>query len=190
MIGEVRSVHADFSIAVLYEATHRLHDPAQGGGALLDLGVYVVSFAHLFLGAPDAVSARAHLNPQGVDDNTGILLGYDSGAVAVLSCSLGTETQQCASVNGTLGRTELVRDFFRADGFVLHRQGREPEEFRMPNAQGNGYFHEALEVARCLRAGATESPLVPLDGTLAVMATLDAARESIGVRYPGETHAN
>ncbi|MFJ8113644.1 Gfo/Idh/MocA family protein [Streptomyces sp. NPDC096132] len=189
-IGEVRSVHADFSIAVPYDPDHRLHDPGQGGGALLDLGFYVVSFAHLFLGVPSAVSAQAHLNPSGVDDNTGILLGYDSGAIAVLSCSLGTGTDQRASVNGTLGRIEIVRDFFRADGFVLHRKGREPEEFRLPTAQGNGYFREALEVARCLRAGATESPLVPLDGTLAVMATSDAARAVTGIRYPGEPDGN
>ncbi|RPF38383.1 Gfo/Idh/MocA family protein [Streptomyces sp. TLI_185] len=185
-IGEVRSVHADFSIALPYDAAHRLHDPAQGGGAVLDLGVYPVSFAHLLLGAPDAVSAWAHLNPQGVDDNTGILLGYDSGAVAVLSCSLGTQTAQHASVNGTLGRIEFARDFFHAGGFVLHRQGHKAEEVRLPESPGNGYTHEALEVARCLRAGLTESPYVPLDGTLAVMATLDAVRASIGVRYPGE----
>ncbi|MEV6947120.1 Gfo/Idh/MocA family oxidoreductase [Streptomyces sp. NPDC051172] len=185
-IGEVRSVHADFSIAVPYDATHRLHDPAQGGGAVLDLGVYPVSFAHLLLGAPDAVSAWAHLNQAGVDDNTGILLGYDSGAVAVLSCSLGTETAQHASVNGSLGRIEFARDFFHAGGFVLHRTGHEPEEIRLPDSPGNGYTHEAREVARCLRAGLTESPYVPLDGTLAVMATLDAVRTSIGVRYPGE----
>ncbi|WP_262699523.1 MULTISPECIES: Gfo/Idh/MocA family protein [Streptomyces] len=185
-IGEVRSVHADFSIALPYDATHRLHDPIQGGGAVLDLGVYPASFAHLLLGVPEAVSAWAHLNPRGVDDNTGILLGYGSGAVAVLSCSLGTQTAQRASVNGTLGRMEFARDFFHADSFVLHRQGHEPEEVRLPDSPGNGYTHEALEVARCLRAGLTESPFVPLDGTLAVMATLDAVRERIGVRYPGE----
>ncbi|MEV4452185.1 Gfo/Idh/MocA family protein [Streptomyces mirabilis] len=185
-IGEVRSVHADFSISLPFDASHRLHDPRQGGGALLDLGVYPVSFAHLLLGVPDAISAWAHLNPQGVDDNTGILLGYDSGPVAVLSCSLGTQTAQRASVNGTLGRMEFAGDFFHADGFVLHRQGHEPEEVRLPDSPGNGYTHEAREVVRCLRAGATESPFVPLDGTLAVMATMDAVRRQIGVRYPGE----
>ncbi|MFF3510763.1 Gfo/Idh/MocA family protein [Streptomyces sp. NPDC002573] len=185
-IGEIRSVHADFGIAVPYDATHRLHDPLQGGGALLDLGVYPVSFAHLLLGVPDTVSAWAHLTPQGVDDNTAVLLGYDSGAVAVLSCSLDTRTAQRASVNGTLGRVEFDRDFFHADGFVLHRQGREPEEIRLPESPGNGYTHEALEVTRCLRAGAVESPWVPLAGTLAVMASLDAVRARIGVHYPGE----
>lgn len=185
-IGEVRSVHADFGIAVPYQAGHRLHDPAQGGGALLDLGVYPVAFAQLFLGAPASVSAWAHLSPQGVDENTGILLGYDSGAVANLSCSLTTGTSQYAAVNGTRGRIVISRDFFRADGFVLHREGHEAEIVALPQEPGNGYTHEALEVMRCLRAGATESELVPLDGSLSLMATLDTVRDRIGVRYPGE----
>jgi predicted dehydrogenase len=185
-IGEIRSVHADFGIAVPYEATHRLHDPAQGGGALLDLGVYPIAFAQLFLGTPSAVSAWAHLSPQGVDENTGILLGYDSGAVANLSCSLTTATSQYAAINGTRGRIVISRDFFRADGFVVHRDGHEPEVVALPREPGNGYTHEALEVMRCLRAGATESELVPLDGTLSLMATLDTVRDRIGVRYPGE----
>ncbi|MCD0482925.1 Gfo/Idh/MocA family oxidoreductase [Streptacidiphilus sp. ASG 303] len=185
-VGEVRSVHADFGIAVPYAAAHRLHDPAQGGGALLDLGVYPVAFAQLLLGAPDDVSARAHLNPQGVDENTGILLGYDSGAVANLSCSLTTATSQYAAVNGTRGRIVVARDFFHPDGFVLHRDGHDPEEVRLPADPGNGYTHEAREVVRCLRAGATESELVPLDGTLSLMATLDNVRDRIGVHYPGE----
>ncbi|WP_079063557.1 Gfo/Idh/MocA family protein [Peterkaempfera griseoplana] len=185
-IGEVRSVHADFGIAVPYQAAHRLHDPAQGGGALLDLGVYPVAFAQLFLGAPTSVSAWAALNPQGVDENTGILLGYDTGAVANLSCSLTTATSQYAAVNGTRGRIVVARDFFHPDAFVLHRDGHEPETVTLPKAPGNGYTHEALEVMRCLQAGATESDLVPLDGTLSLMATLDTVRDRIGLRYPDE----
>lgn len=86
-VGEVRSVHADFGLAGPFDPGHRLLDPALGGGALLDLGVYPVSFAHLLLGEPDEVQAWAHLTEDGVDDNTGMLLGYDSGAMAVLSCS-------------------------------------------------------------------------------------------------------
>jgi predicted dehydrogenase len=185
-IGEVCSVQADFGISVPFDPAHRLHDPGQGGGALLDLGVYPVSFAQLVLGAPDEVSARAQLNPLGVDQNTGILLGYDSGAVATLSCSLVSGTAQYAAVNGTLGRIEIARDFFHPEGFVLHRTGHEPEEVRLPHDPGNGYGYEALEVTRCLRAGRTESTLVPLDGSLSVMATLDTVRDRIGVRYPDE----
>ncbi|MDX3093485.1 Gfo/Idh/MocA family oxidoreductase [Streptomyces sp. ME01-24h] len=185
-VGEVRSVHADFGLPGPFEPGHRLLDPALGGGALLDLGVYPVSFAHLLLGEPDEIQAWAHLTEDGLDDNTGMLLGYDSGAMAVLSCSLTADTAQTAVVTGSAGRIEVPRGFFHPDRFVLHREGREPEEFGAPEGGLRGLQHEAAEVMRCLRAGERESPLVPLEGSLAVMRTLDTVRDRVGVRYPGE----
>lgn len=187
-IGEVRTVQADFGLQGPFAPDHRLRDPAQGGGALLDLGIYPVSFAHLLLGEPDRVQAEALLSPEGVDLHTGMLLGWDSGATALLSCSITAGTPVTASVTGTTGRIELPHGFFFADRFTLHREGREPEEI-VTESWRAGLHYEAAEVMRCLRAGETESPMVPLDGTLAVMRTLDAVRDRIGVRYPGETPA-
>jgi predicted dehydrogenase len=183
-IGEVRAVHADFGLNLPLDPTHRLLDPALGGGALLDLGVYPVSFAHLLLGEPVEVAAWARTRG-GVDDNTGMLLGYASGTVAALTCSLVADTAQTAAVTGSAGRIEFPRGFFYPERFVLHRDGAEPEEFSGPGPAGS-FVHQAAEVTRCLRAGETESPLVPLDGSLAVMRTLDSVRDRIGLRYPGE----
>jgi predicted dehydrogenase len=187
-IGEVRTVQADFGLAGPFPPAHRLRDPAQGGGALLDLGVYPVSFAQLLLGEPADVTAKAVLSEEGVDLQTGALLSWDSGALASLHCSLTGGTATIASVTGSLGRIDIPNGFFHPDRFVLHRDGRDPEEFAADPADGprNSLKHEAREVMRALRAGETESPLVPLAGTLAVMRTLDAVRDRIGVRYPGE----
>ena len=187
-IGEVRTVQADFGLAGPFPPAHRLRDPAQGGGALLDLGVYPVSFAHLLLGEPSDVVAKAVLSEEGVDLQTGALLSYDGGALASLHCSLTGGTATIASVTGSLGRIDIPNGFFHPDRFVLHRDGRDPEEFAADPADGprNSLKHEAREVMRALRAGETESPLVPLEGTLAVMRTLDAIRDRVGVRYPGE----
>lgn len=187
-IGEVRTVQADFGLAGPFPSAHRLRDPAQGGGALLDLGVYPVSFAHLLLGEPSDVLARAVLSEEGVDLQTGALLSWDDGALASVHCSIVGRTATSASVTGSLGRIDIPDGFFHPERFVLHRAGRDPEEFALDPADGprNTLRHEAAEVMRALRAGETESPLVPLDGTLAVMRTLDAIRERIGVRYPGE----
>lgn len=182
-IGQVRAVHADFGLAGPVDPAHRLRDPALGGGALLDLGVYPVALAQLLLGEPAEVQGWAKLTPEGVDENTGALLSWDSGAVAVLSCSITADTAGTAVVTGSAGRIEFPRGFFHAERFVLHRPDREPEEFGVP---GQGYRPQAAEVMRCLRAGETESPLVPLDGTVAVIRTLDALRARVGVRYPGE----
>ena len=185
-IGEVASLHADFGLPGPYPPSHRLRDPGLGGGALLDLGVYPVTLAQLLLGRPDSVQAWARLTPEGVDAQTGLLLGYERGAVAVLSCGITAGTPCRAVVSGSLGRIELPPIHQRPDRFTLHRQGREPELFRMPPVGGVGFLHEIREAGRCLRAGETESPLAPWAATVEVLELLDAARAQVGVRYPGE----
>jgi predicted dehydrogenase len=159
-----------------------MRNPRLGGGALLDLGVYPVTFAHIFLGPPQTVRAWARLTDEGVDQNTGILLGYDLGAVATLHCGIVGETGQRATITGTEGRIELPRQFYRPDRFTLVR-GDKVEETVLELA-GHGMGYEAEEVMRCLRANRAESEIIPLDATLAVMHTLDTIRTQIGVTYP------
>jgi predicted dehydrogenase len=185
-IGEATTVLADFGVAAPADPAHRLRSRALGGGALLDLGVYPITMAHLFLGAPDHIRAWAKLTDAGpdggVDENTGIIFGYDSGAMAALTCGLLGDTPVTATVTGTGGRIEFADPFFRPPAFTLYRDGVEPETFTWP-AEGSGYQDEAVEVQRCLRAGELESPLVPHAVTLEVMGLLDAVREQIGVSY-------
>ncbi|MER7936891.1 MULTISPECIES: Gfo/Idh/MocA family oxidoreductase [unclassified Streptomyces] len=184
-IGEVRTVQADFGLEGPFPPAHRLRDPALGGGALLDLGVYPVSFAHLLLGEPDGMSARAVLSDEGVDLQTGALLSWESGALAMVHCSIVGGTGTTASVTGSRGRIDVPDGFFNPERFVLHRDGRDPEEFALDPADGprNTFRHEAREVMRALRAGEKESPLVPLANTLSVMRTLDTLRAQTGVHY-------
>src|SRR5262249_39572337 len=158
---------------------HRLRDRELGGGALLDLGVYPVSLAHLVLGAPASVTAWAALGPEGTDENTGLLLGYASGAVATLHCGFVGATGQRATITGTDGRIDVPAPFFRPDGFTIVRSGV-AERVELP-VRGNGFGYEAQEVMACLRAGRTESELIPLAATVATMRILDAARAQIGV---------
>lgn len=181
-IGDVTAVQADFGVSGTFDVTHRLRAPELGGGALLDLGVYPVTFAHIMLGPPDRVEAWAQLTPEGVDANTGMTFGYASGALASLTCSLVGDTPRTATVTGTRGRIELPRDFYRPAGFTIVRGDAEPEYVPIP-FDGLGYHFEAAEVQRCLREGLIESPVAPLAESLAVMSTLDAVRERIGVDY-------
>jgi predicted dehydrogenase len=127
------------------------------------------------------VRAWASLLPEGTDENTGIVLGYDNGAVATLQCGLLGETGQRATITGTEGRIELPRHFYRPDRFTLIR-GEDVTELVMP-LRGTGLVYQAEEVMRCVRAGLIESPLVPHAATLEVMATLDEVRAQIGVHY-------
>ena len=187
-IGEVTAVHADFGLPGPFPPEHRLRNPALGGGALLDLGVYPVSLAHLLLGAPSEVRSWARLSPEGVDENTGILFGYDSGAVAALTCGLIGGTRNAATITGRTGRIELPSGFHRPQTVTVHRGGTDPEILEFP-AEGWGYHYEAAEVHRCLAAGELESPLVPHSTTLEVMGLLDTIRGQIGVTYAGQVNS-
>jgi predicted dehydrogenase len=181
-IGWVSAIHADFGLPGPFEAQHRLRDPRLGGGALLDLGVYPINLVHLILGAPAVVHSWAHLTPEGVDENTGVLLGYQAGAVAAVTCSINGGSRNAASITGTEGRIDLPPGFFAPRSFVLNRPGRDPETFEFA-FEGSGYRFEAAEVQRCVLAGELESPLMPHATTLEIMNLLDTIRDEIGVVY-------
>ncbi|GAA2696834.1 Gfo/Idh/MocA family protein [Actinoplanes palleronii] len=181
-IGWVSAIHADFGLQGPFAADHRLRAPELGGGALLDLGVYPIHLAHLILGSPASVQAWAHLTPERVDEHTGVLLGWQSGAIAALTCSINGASRNAASITGTEGRIDIPPGFMVPRSFTLSRPDKAPEtyEFDFP---GSGYQFEAAEVQRCLAAGELESPLVTQTTTLEVMNLLDSIRDQVGVTY-------
>jgi predicted dehydrogenase len=181
-IGWVSAIHADFGLQGPFEPEHRLRNPKLGGGALLDLGVYPVNLAHLIMGTPTSVQAWAHLTPEGVDENTGVLLGWQAGAVAALTCSINGNSRNGATITGTDGRIEVPPDFLAPREFTLTRPGKAPETFQFP-FEGTGYHFEAAEVQRCVLAGELESPFMPHATTLEIMGLLDTIRDEIGVTY-------
>ena len=185
VIGEVRIVQADFGFRAPFDAKHRLFAPELGGGARLDVGVYVVSFTSMILGKPNQVVSLADLGATGVDEQAAMVLGYDGGRLAVLSTAVRTETPQEVIICGTEGRIRVHRQFFQPRKLTVEVYGKERTEIEMP-IEGNGYQYQAEEVARCLRAGKLESEIMPLDETLAIMETLDQIRAPWGLKYPTE----
>jgi predicted dehydrogenase len=185
-IGEVRQVQADLGVDRPYDPTDRLFDPAQGGGAMLDLGVYVVSLAQHFLGNPDSVHVNGSLAPTGVDLEAGLLLGYDDGRAASLLISLRNPTPGAARIHGTKGWIDIPPRFHHPKKIVLCRAGHEPETLDRPPL-GTGYAHELIEVTENVRAGRTESAVMPLADTLAVQRILNEACERLGVVHHEDT---
>ncbi len=183
-IGEVRMVLANFAFRGGWNPERRLLNPAMGGGGLLDVGIYPISFAGMILGEAKTVASHAHLGETGVDEQAGIVLGYDTGALAVLSCGVRITTPHDAIVCGTDGRIQVHAPFWRGQKLTL-TSGKDTEEIELP-FRGNGYTHEAEEVGTCLRAGKLESDVLPLDETLSIMKTLDAIRAQWGLKYPME----
>lgn len=181
-IGEVRSVQADLGVHREFDPSDRLFAQELGGGALLDLGVYVVSFAQMLLGAPDSVSAVGSRFPTGVDAETALLLGYADGRAATLATSLRHALPGQARVFGTAGWIDVLPRFHHPQTIVLHRPGASPETINRAQL-GAGYAHELIEVTECLRAGRTESAVMPLADTLAVQEVLERAAGQLGVSF-------
>ena len=184
-LGEVRMVAADFGFRAGVNPQSRLFNPHLGGGALLDVGIYPISFASMVYGEqPERIVSMANLGETGVDEQSAVLFGYPGGGMAALYTAIRTRTLQAAEILGTDGALRIEPAFWHADRATLLR-GKETEHLHMPY-EGNGYNYEAAAVGRCLREGELECDVMPLDESVAIMRTLDAVRAQWGLRYPME----
>ncbi len=183
-IGVVTQVIADFGFSAPQDPAHRVNDPALGGGALLDLGIYPLSIAAALLGPVKSVLAQAELGPTGVDLQTAFSLRHEGGGVALCSCALNARTPAELTVSGALGHVRMNTMFHRTTSITVSTE----QGVRIISTPylGNGYVHEAIEAGRCLRAGLLESAIMPLDETVALMGVLDTIRMQIGLRYPAD----
>lgn len=178
-LGEVRAVYGDLLAFREYEPSDRLFNPDLGGGAVLDLGVYVISFAQQFLGSPDAVHAVGGRFPNGVEGEAGILLGWADGRHASQSIGFTAPGPGRQVVAGTKGWVEVKPRFHRGEVLSVHLLGEEPAELVLPRT-GVGYCHELIHVDACLAAGLTESPVMPLADTLAVQEVMAEVLRQLG----------
>lgn len=192
-IGKVRQVYSDFGYGagqlgddnrlIVGNPNGRLFSKDLIGGGLMDVGVYPINIAMMLLGEPSVVKAFGVLGSTGVDENVGVVLGFPDGSLATATTSIQVTTPFQTTILGTEGRIE-VPFWWRPKTLTLYKGGN-AEEFTFEH-EGEGFQFEAMHVAECLRAGKTESDILPLDGTLAVMRVLDAVRAEIGLKYPGE----
>jgi predicted dehydrogenase len=174
-LGELVTVTADHGQWFPEDPEFRLFAPELGGGALLDLGIYPVSFASMILGAPNRIAAVIDPAFTGVDAQTSMVFGYESGAQAVLTCTLRAKSPTRAAIVGTDARVEIEGDFYAPAAVTLHPRDGEPTRIESTH-EGRGLRHQADEVARRLAAGDLESPLMSLDESVAIMETMDAVR--------------
>jgi dihydrodiol dehydrogenase / D-xylose 1-dehydrogenase (NADP) len=181
LIGDIRLISANFGFRTQWNPEGRLLNPNLAGGATLDVGVYVVSLAHMLLGAPSSIQANADIIETGVDGLTCMTLAYPSGAMAQLSCAIRANISDGARIYGSKGHIDLPA-FWHATRATLQVAGEEPETI----TGEAGYHYEAAEVADCVRAGLKESPIMPLDESVAIAESLEEVRRQIGLRYPME----
>lgn len=182
-IGDIVSLSADHGQYLTH--VDRMVRPDLAGGALLDLGIYPVAFAHDILGVPEQITAVGRLRDTGVDGQISMVFDYPSkGAQASLTTTMEARTPVVAHVAGAKGRIELADMFYAPT--VVTVTPFEGEAWTFDGVVENGFQYEAAEVARRVAAGDTESPLHTLDQSLELMRILDEIRAQVGVVYPGE----
>ncbi len=189
VLGDLRTVIADHGQNLPH--VPRLQEPELAGGALLDLGIYTVSFACFALGLPQRVTGTGTLTPKGVDQQVSICLDRfprHLNAQASLHTTMTAKTPTTATICGTDARVELAGDFY-APGAVrlITPAGVAVDGAPDPLTAHQGLAYEGAHFAQVVADGLTESPWLPLDETVAIMGVMDELRAQVGVRYPGET---
>ena len=185
VLGHITTVHADHGQRLADQNIPRLIEPSLAGGALLDLGIYPISFAHMVLGIPQSITSTAVFTDKGVDAQSSMILNYANGAQAVLNTNMVVQTPCTAVIAGLNGYLEVNRTFYNPtsmrvtlfDGTVTEY----PSDYK-----GHGLREQAVEFARVVKSGAKESPILRWDDTIAIMEIMDTVRSQIGLKYPFE----
>ena len=183
ILGEIISVTADHGQRLADQGIPRLIEPSLAGGALLDLGIYPVSFAHLVLGVPERIQADTVMTEKGVDASTSMLFTYKSGAQAILTTTMIAQTPCRAVVSGLNGWLEIDRTFYNPAGMRVHLYDGTTTEYPS-DYQGHGLREQAIEFEKIVRSGRYESEHLTHKHTLEIMELMDEIRNKIGLKYP------
>jgi predicted dehydrogenase len=185
IIGEPLYLMADHNQNLPRVSFPRLHDPALGGGSLLDLGVYPISLAHRLFGNPARIQASASLMAGNVDESVASIFDYSGGRQAVLHSSLRSTGPVKAFILGTSGRIEMDKSFYGFSPFTAFDFDDNVIFQYEGNIEGRGMQYQALEVERCIASGLIESPIMSLDETIQIMEVMDEIRSLTGIEYQG-----
>ncbi len=184
-IGDVQLMTAGGAFMPPFDPQAYLFRPDLGGGVLLDAGIYLVSAASMVFGTPSKVLAAGSKGQTGVDEHEVFVLQHSNGALASCFISLRASASPEILLLGDRGKIRVHAPLFSPPSLTLSLVGKGDEVLAFPFA-GNGYQFEATEAARCMLAGKTESPVMPLDETLTIMQTMDEIRQQLQLKYPME----
>ena len=185
VLGPILSIHADHGQRLADKGIARLIDPELAGGALLDLGIYPISFAHMILGNPSHITSKAVMTEKGVDAQTSMIFSYDSGAQAVLTTTMIEQTPCRVVVAGLHGWLEIDRTFYNPAAMRIVLNDGTVTEY--PNTYaGHGLREQAEAFKQLVRSGKLESDILTWADTVDIMKSLDTVRAQIGLKYPFE----
>ena len=185
-IGEIRSVTADHRQKLPDDPKHRLNALELGGGALLDLGIYPISFCWDMLGQPSSIQASATFRATGADAQVATLFHYGSGAIATTLSSSDSAGPNRASVVGTTGRIDIDRVWYSPTTFRVYDNANTVIETYTSTVAGRGMQYQAAEAERMIASGQIAGDIMPPNQSVQIMQVLDEVRAKIGLRYTGE----
>ncbi|ASD21120.1 oxidoreductase [Cryobacterium sp. LW097] len=186
-LGDVRSLIADHTQDLPDDPAHRINSLALGGGALLDLGIYPVSFASALFGPPETILASATFKATGVDAQIATIFHYPGGQIASLLSASDTKGPNTASILGTEGRIDIDEVWYSPTSFRVYNSANEVvEAYETPAITGRGMHFQAAEAERLVAAGLIASDLLTTSESVQIMETLDAIRAEIGLVYLGD----
>lgn len=184
-LGEIRSLFADHTQRISTDPRHRLNALELGGGALLDLGIYPISFTWDILGAPQTIAAAAHMAETGADADVATVFTHASGAVSTSVSGSRAAGPNTAHIVGTEARIDIDRVWYTPTSFrLIGPDGTVREDF-VSDIEGRGMQFQALAAERLVAEGNLAGDILPIDETVAIMGTLDEIRRQIGLVYPG-----
>jgi predicted dehydrogenase len=186
-LGDVRSLIADHTQSLPDDPDHRINSLALGGGALLDLGIYPVSFASALFGRPETILASATFKDTGADAQIATIFRYPGGQIASLLSASDAKGPNTASILGTEGRIDIDAVWYSPTSFrVVNSANELIESYETPAIVGRGMHFQAVEAERLVAAGLITSELLTVAESVQIMETLDEIRAQIGLVYPGE----
>jgi len=186
IIGEVKTVQANFGFNAPFDPKGRLFDLDLAGGSLLDAGIYPLSMISMVYGGEKPVCVKSLLNfgESGSDDLDAVILSYNGQKTGIASCATRLQMENDTWIYGTKGRIHIP-NFIWARNAALYRDGEEKLLYT-PDIISNGYNYQAQEVMNCLKDGKTESPVMTWNESLTIMRTMDEIRAQWNFKYPSE----
>jgi predicted dehydrogenase len=185
-IGEVHTLIADHTQKLSDDPEHRINSLELGGGALLELGIYPISFASALFGAPESIQASAALKATGADAQVATIFRYANGAIASTLSASDTKGPNRASIIGTAGRIEIDAVWYSPTSFRVLDSVDAVVEHYVSEVNGRGMHYQAIAMEELITGGSRIDARMPVDETVRIMQTLDDVRALIGLKYPGE----
>jgi predicted dehydrogenase len=185
-LGELRTLISDHSQNLPKDPKHRINDPALGGGALLDLGIYPVSFSFDVFGAPTGIHASATMTATGVDAQTTMIFEYEGNQRAIMVTALDALGPNTTTITGTEGRIEIDAVWYNPTSFRHYNASNEVvESYTSEGVIGRGMQYQAWELERLVASGAIANDVLSPEGSVQIMEAVDEVRHLIGLRYDG-----